>query len=141
MTTSHNTWRIHIYFYSCLEWRANYLWLWIQAYDPSRFDYSTFVILFLTSYFVVSKWWTISESNKFYFLSARKFRQQPNSRDELVTFRSWHNSFHCLTNVWRFISRDLNRTVFKMAVDWASKKIVENLIWHNISLICSVWIL
>ena len=57
----------HIYFYSCLEWRANYLWLWIQTYDPSRFDYSTFVMLFLTSYFVVSKWWPISESNKSYF--------------------------------------------------------------------------
>ena len=131
----------HTYFYSCLEWRANYQWLWIQTYDPSRFDYSTFVILFLTSYFVVSKWWTISESNKFYFLSARKFRQQLNSRGEFVTFRSWHNSFHCLTNVWPIISRDLNRTVSKMAVDWASKKIVENLIWHNILLICSVWFL
>ena len=59
--------------YFCSEWRANYLWLWIQTCNPSRFDYSTFVILFLTSYFVVSKWWPISESNKSYFFPLVNF--------------------------------------------------------------------
>ena len=110
----------HINFYSCLEWRANYLWLWIQTCDLSRFDYSAFVTLFLTLYFIVSKWWPLKEWNIFFF--ARKFRQQLNSRDEIVTFMSWHEAFHCLTHVWRITSSDLKRTVFKMAVDWASKK-------------------
>ena len=54
-------------FYSCLEWRANNLWLRIQTGDPSRFDNSTFIILFLTSYFIVSKWWPMTEWNKSYF--------------------------------------------------------------------------
>ena len=53
-----------IFFYSCLEWRTNYLWLQIQTCDPTRCDYSTFSILFLTSYFIVSKWWLIAEWNK-----------------------------------------------------------------------------
>ena len=30
-------------------------------------------IVFLTSYFIVSKWWPISEWNKSYFFAARKF--------------------------------------------------------------------
>ena len=124
----------HINFYSCLEWRANYLWLWIQTCDLSRFDYSAFVTLFLTLYFIVSKCWPLKEWNIFFF--ARKFRQQLNSRDEIVTFMSWHDAFHCLTHVWRITSSDLK---------WPSierqKKIVENLILHNISLICSFRIL
>ena len=49
-------WEHIFFFYSCLEWRANYLWLWIQTCYLSRFDYSTFVVLFLTSYFIVSNW-------------------------------------------------------------------------------------
>ena len=53
---------------------------------PSRFDYSTFIILFLSSYLIVSKWWPITEWNKSYFFSARKFRQQLNSQDEVVIF-------------------------------------------------------
>ena len=57
----------HIFFYSCLEWRANYLWLWIQTCYLSRFDYSTFVVLFLTSYFIISNWWPIREWNKYFF--------------------------------------------------------------------------
>ena len=32
-----------------------------------------FRLLFLTSYFIVSKWWPISEWNKSYFFAARKF--------------------------------------------------------------------
>ena len=60
----------------------------IQTCDPSRFDYSALVILFITSYFIVSKWWPITEWNKSYLFSARKFRQQLNKWDEVVTFRS-----------------------------------------------------
>ena len=73
-------------FYSCLKWRAKYLWLRIQTCDPSRFDYSTFVILLLTSYFIASKWWPISERNNLMFFSARKFRQRLDSEGEVVTF-------------------------------------------------------
>ena len=51
----------------------------IQTCDPSRFDYSALVILFITSYFIVSKWWPITEWNKSYLFSARKFRQQLNN--------------------------------------------------------------
>ena len=54
-------------FYSCLEWRTNHLWLWIKTCDPSCFDYSTFIILSLTSYFIVSKWWPITEWNISFF--------------------------------------------------------------------------
>ena len=115
----------HIFFYSCLEWRANYLWLWIQTCYLSRFDYSTFVVLFLTSYFIISNWWPIREWNK-YFFSARKFRQQLSSRDEVGTFRSWHDAFHCLTHVWRITCWPGRRLSVK-------KKFVENLILHNIS--------
>ena len=103
----------HIFFYSCLEWRANYLWLWIQTCYLSRFDYSTFVVLFLTSYIIVSNWWPIREWNKSYFFSARKFRQQLSSRDEVGTFRSWHDAFHCLTHVWRITSRPGRRLSVK----------------------------
>ena len=63
----------HIFFYSCLEWRANYLWLWIQTCYLSRFDYSTFVVLFLTSYFIVSNWWPIRKWNKSYFFPLVNF--------------------------------------------------------------------
>ena len=60
---------------------------YLQTYDPTRCDYSTFRILFLTSYFIVSKWWLIAEWNKScFFFSARKFRHQLNSQE--VTFRS-----------------------------------------------------
>ena len=104
-----------IFFYSCLEWRTDYLWLQIQTCDPTRCDYLTFSILFLTSYFIVSKWWLIAEWNKSCFFSARKFRHQLNSQE--VTFRSWCYALHFLTHVWRITSRDLNRTVFKMAFD------------------------
>ena len=53
------------------------------------------------------------------FFSARKFRAKLLlSGLEMTLF-----DFHCLTQVWRITSRDLNGTVFKMAVDWASKKI------------------
>ena len=63
----------NIFFCSCLDWRTNYLWLWIQTSDPSRFDFSAFVILFLSSYFVVSKWWPIPEWNKSYFFPLVNF--------------------------------------------------------------------
>ena len=86
------------FFYSCLEWHANYLWLWILTCDPPRFDYLTIIILFLSSYFIVSKWWPLSEGNK-HFFSAPKFRQRLDSEGEAVTFRSWHNAYHCLTHV------------------------------------------
>ena len=76
----------NIFFCSCLKWRAKYLWLRIQTCDPSRFDYSTFVILLLTSYFIASKWWPISERNNLMFFSARKFRQRLDSEVEVVTF-------------------------------------------------------
>ena len=111
----------HIFFYSCLEWRVNYLRLRLQTYDLSRFNYSTFVILFLTSYFIVSKWWPMTELNKSYFFCARKFRKQQSSRDEVVTFR--------------FYITLLNASMRRQ------KKFVENFISHNISLICSFRIL
>ena len=60
----------------------------IQICDPLRFDYSALVILFITLYFIVSKWWPITEWNISYLFSARKFRQQLNNWDEVVTFKS-----------------------------------------------------
>ena len=43
-------------------------------------------ILLLTSYFIASKWWPISERNNLMFFSARKFRQRLDSEGEVVTF-------------------------------------------------------
>ena len=100
-------------FYSCLEWCANYLWLWMQTCDLLRFNYSTIIILFLTSYFIVSKWWPISQWNKSYFFSTSKFRQWLDSEGDVVTFRSWHDAFYCLTHEWRITSCDLNQTRFQ----------------------------
>ena len=37
-------------------------------------------------------------------------------------FQVLHDSFHCLTHVWRITSRDLKSERLKVAVDWASKK-------------------
>ena len=99
----------HIYFYSCLEWRANYLWLWIQTRDPSRFDYSTFVNLVLTSYFVVSKWWPISESNKYILFSARKFRQH---RTAIYTPSDFQSDFEILNNL-RTYDKHYDSLLFK----------------------------
>ena len=48
---------------------------------------------------------------------ARKFRQQLESKGEVVTFTSWHGAFHCLAHLWRITSHDLDQTVFKMAAD------------------------
>ena len=119
----------YLFFYSCLEWCANYLWLWMQTCDLLRFNYSTIIILFLTSYFIVSKWWPISQWNKSYFFSTSKFRQWLDSEGDVVTFRSWHDAFYCLTHEWRITSCDLNQTRF------------QNLVLHNISFICSFRIL
>ena len=33
----------------------------LKTCDPSRIDYSTFLTLFLTTSFIVSNWWPISE--------------------------------------------------------------------------------
>ena len=131
----------HIFFYSCLEWRVNYLRLRLQTYDLSRFNYSTFVILFLTSYFIVSKWWPMTELNKSYFFCARKFRKQQSSRDEVVTFRFYITLFNALH------MRDVSHHVTWIGSfsKWPSirrqKKFVENFISHNITLICSFRIL
>ena len=38
---------------------------------------------------------------------------QLHSEDEVVTFRSEHDAFHCLWYVWRITSRELDRTFSK----------------------------
>ena len=43
---------------------------------------------YFISYFIVSKWWPISQWNKSYFFSASKFRQRLDSEGDVVTFRS-----------------------------------------------------
>ena len=115
----------HIFFYSCLEWRANYLWLWIQARYLSPFDYSTFVVLFLTSYFIFSNWWPIREWNKSYFFPLVNLGSSWAAGTKLLLsgldmtlFTTLHTvTYHILT--WPSIKRQ--------------KKFVENFILHNIS--------
>ena len=66
------------------------------------FRYSTFIISFLTSCYIVSKRWPTSEwEKKSLFFFTRKFRQRLDSEGEVVTFKSWHDAIHCLTHVWR----------------------------------------
>ena len=125
----------HIFFYSCLKWRANYLWLWIQTCDPSRFDYSAFVILFLTSYFVVSKWWPITEWNEFFSLVNLGSNWTGGTKlllsgFDMTLFTTLYTCDYHIT--WPDSDRFQNGR--RLSVE---KKIVENLILHNI---LSLWI-
>ena len=131
----------NIFFCSCLEWRANYLWLWIQTSDPSRFDFSAFVILFLSSYFEVSKWWPIPEWNKSYFFPLVNFDSSWTAGAKLLLSGLDKTLFNALHTC------DVSHHVTWIAPfsKWPSikpqKKFVKNLILHIISLICSFRIL
>ena len=129
-----------IFFYSCLEWRTDYLWLQIQTCDPTRCDYSTFSILFLTSYFIVSKWWLIAEWNKSCFFFP------------LVNFGISWTAKKLLSGLDVTLFTSLHTYDVSPHVTWIGpfskwpsikhqKKFVENLILHNVLLICSFRIL
>ena len=128
-------------FCSCLEWRTNYLWLWIQTSDPSRFDFSAFVILFLSSYFEVSKWWPIPEWNKSYFFPLVNFDSSWTAGAKLLLSGLEKTLFNALHTC------DVSHHVTWIAPfsKWPSikpqKKFVKNFILHVISLICSFRIL
>ena len=102
------------------------------------FRYSTFIILFLTSYYIVSKWWLTSErEKKTSFFFARKFRQRLDSEGEVVTFSLdmtlFTASHTCdVSHVWPRSERFQNG-------HWLSVK--KKLVLQSISFICSSRIL
>ena len=86
------------------------------------FRYSTFIILFLTSYYIVSKWWLTSErKKKTSFFSLVNFGSGWTARAKLLlSVLTWRYSLPH-THV-TYHTCDLDRNVFKMAIDLASKK-------------------
>ena len=113
---------------------------YLQTYDPTRCDYSTFRILFLTSYFIVSKWWLIAEWNKSCFFFP------------LVNFGISWTAKKLLSGLDVTLFTSLHTYDVSPHVTWIGpfskwpsikhqKKFVENLILHNVLLICSFRIL